>query len=107
MIVEVLLGLQLAAAPSVVSARSGAVESVTPVIETTTGRALRIDRLAPALPVAVRSDGPGRFRVSVFDLTILLSDQLPFARVGSSVIPLGSAPVIDREVLLVPLQLVS
>jgi N-acetylmuramoyl-L-alanine amidase len=106
--VEILLGLQLAAAPpSVVSARSGAVESVTPVIETTTGRALRIDRLAPALPVSVRSDGPGRFRVTVFDLTILLSDQLPFARVGASVIPLGSAPVIDREALLVPLQLVS
>ena len=108
MIVEILLGLQLAAAaPSVVSARAGTIESVTPLVETTTGRALRIDRLAPALPVSVRSDGLGRFRILVFDLTILLSDQLPFARVGSSVIPLASAPLIDREALLVPLQLVS
>ena len=108
MIVAIVLGLQLAAtSPSVVSARAGTVESVTPLVETTTGPALRIDRLAPALPVSVRSDGPGRFSVSVFDLTILLSDQLPFARVGSAVIPLASAPVIDREALLVPLQLVS
>jgi N-acetylmuramoyl-L-alanine amidase len=107
-IAEILVGLQLAAAPpSVVSARSGTVESVTPLVETTTGRALRIDRLAPALPVSVRSDGPGRFVVSVFDLAIGLSDQLPFARVGSSVIPLASAPMIHREALLVPLQLIS
>jgi N-acetylmuramoyl-L-alanine amidase len=107
-IVEILLGLQIAVVPpSVVSARAGAVETVVPLVETTTGRALRLDRLAPALPVTVRADGPGRFVVSVFDVAMILSDQVPFARVGASVIPLGGAPVMDREALLVPLQLVA
>lgn len=108
MIVEVLLGLQLAVVPpSVVSARAGAVESVVPLVETTTGRVLRLDRLAPALPVTVRPDGPGRFVVSVFDVTLILSDQVPFARVGTTVVPLGGPPMVDRDALLVPLQLVA
>lgn len=108
MIVEALLTLQIAAAPpSVVSARAGAVESVAPLVETTTGRVLRIDRLAPALPVTVREDGPGRFVVSVFDVRMTLADQVPFARVGASVIPLAGAPVVDRGALLVPLQVVA
>jgi N-acetylmuramoyl-L-alanine amidase len=108
MILEALLGLQIAAAPpSVVSARAGAVESVAPLVETTTGRVLRLDRLAPALPVTVRDDGPGRFIVTVFDVAITLADQVPFARVGASVIPLAGAPVVDRGALLVPLQLVA
>jgi N-acetylmuramoyl-L-alanine amidase len=36
-----------------------------------------------------------------------LSDQVPYARVGTSVIPLGGAPMMDRGALLVPLQLVA
>lgn len=108
MIIEVLLGLQIGVVPpSVVSARSGAVESVVPLVETSTGRALRLDRLAPALPVTVKDDGPGRFIVSVFDVAMTLSDQVPYARVGTSVIPLGGAPLMDRGALLVPLQLVA
>ena len=108
MILELLLGLQLAAVPpSVVSARAGSVESVVPLVETTTGRVLRLDRLAPALPVTVRPDGPGRFVVSVFDIALILADQVPYARAGTSVIPLGGAPIIDRGALLVPLQLVA
>jgi N-acetylmuramoyl-L-alanine amidase len=107
-IVEVLLGLQLAVVPpSIVSARAGALEAVVPLVETTTGRVLRLDRLAPALPVTVRADGPGRFVVSVFDVAMILSDQVPYARVGTSVIPLGGAPLMDRGALLVPLQLVA
>ena len=108
MILEILLGLQLAALPpSVVSARAGTVESVVPLVETTTGRVLRLDRLAPALPVTVRPDGPGRFIVSVFDVALVLADQVPYARAGTSVIPLGGAPLMDRGALLVPLQLVA
>lgn len=108
MIVAVLLGLQLAAAPpSVVSARAGALESVAPLVETSTGRVVRLDRLAPALPVTVREDGPGRFVASVFGVVMTLSDQVPYARVGTSVIPLGGAPMMDRGALLVPLQLVA
>jgi N-acetylmuramoyl-L-alanine amidase len=107
-ILEILFGLQLAAVPpSVVSARAGTVESVVPLIETTTGRVLRLDRLAPALPVTVRPDGPGRFVVSVFDIALVLADQMPYARAGTSIIPLGGAPLIDRGALLVPLQLVA
>jgi N-acetylmuramoyl-L-alanine amidase len=108
MIVALLLGLQLAAAPpSVVSARAGTTESVVPLIETSTGRVLRLDRLAPALPVTVRAAGPGQFVASVFDVTMFLSDQVPYARVGTSLIPLGGAPMMDRGALLVPLQLVA
>jgi N-acetylmuramoyl-L-alanine amidase len=108
MIVEVLLGLQIGAVPpSVVSARAGAVESVVPLVETSTGPVLRLDRLAPALPVTVRDDGPGRFIVSLFDVAMTLSDQVPYARVGAAVIPLGGAPLVDRGALLVPLQLVA
>src|SRR5688500_15438535 len=36
-----------------------------------------------------------------------LSDQVPYARVGASLIPLGGAPLMDRDALLVPLQLVA
>jgi len=108
MIVALLLGLQLTAAPpSVVSARAGATESVVPLVETSTGRVLRLDRLAPALPVTVRAAGPGQFVASVFDVTMFLADQVPYARVGTSVIPLGGAPMMDRGALLVPLQLVA
>jgi N-acetylmuramoyl-L-alanine amidase len=108
MIVALLLGLQLAAAPpSVVSARAGTTESVVPLVETSTGRVLRLDRLAPALPVTVRAAGPGQFVASVFDVTMFLSDQVPYARVGTSLIPLGGAPMMDRGALLVPLQLVA
>ena len=108
MIIAMLLGLQIGAVPpSVVSARSGTLESVVPLVETSAGRVLRLDRLAPALPVTVRAEGPGRFVVSVFDVTMTLSDQVPFARVGASVIPLGGAPLIDRGALLVPLQLIA
>lgn len=108
MIVEILLGLQIGAVPpSVISARSGALESVVPLVETSAGRVLRLDRLAPALPITVTADGPGRFRVSVFDVAMTLSDQVPYARVGTSVITLGGAPLMDRGALLVPLQLVS
>ena len=108
MIAELLLGLQAAALPpSVVSARAGTVESVVPIVETTGGRVLRLDRLAPALPVTVRGDGTGRFVVSLFDLAVNLADQVPYARVGDAIIPLGSAPLLDQDVLLVPLQLVS
>ncbi len=108
MIVTLLLGLQLAAAPpSVVSARAGTTESVVPLVETSTGRVLRLDRLAPALPVTVRAAGPGQFVASVFDVTMFLSDQVPYARVGTSLIPLGGPPMMDRGALLVPLQLVA
>lgn len=108
MIIAVLLGLQIGAVPpSVVSARAGAVESVVPLVETSAGRVLRLDRLAPALPVTVKDDGPGRFIVSVFDVAMTLSDQVPYARVGTSLIPLGGAPLMDRGALLVPLQLVA
>ncbi|HJU66883.1 MAG TPA: N-acetylmuramoyl-L-alanine amidase [Gemmatimonadaceae bacterium] len=108
MIIAILLGLQIGTVPpSVVSARAGAVESVVPLVETSAGRVLRLDRLAPALPVTVRADGPGRFVVSVFDVAMTLADQVPYARVGASVIPLGGAPLMDRGALLVPLQLIS
>ena len=106
--IALLLGLQLAATPpSVISARAGAVESVVPLVETTTGRVLRLDRLAPALPVTVRPEGPGRFVVSVFDVALILSDQVPYARSGTSIIPMGGAPLLDHGALLVPLQLVA
>lgn len=108
MMIALLLGLQLAATPpSVISARAGAVESVVPLVETTTGRVLRLDRLAPALPVTVRADGPGRFVVSIFDVALILSDQVPYARAGTSIIPMGGAPLLDHGALLVPLQLVA
>ena len=108
MMIALLLGLQLAATPpSVISARAGAVESVVPLVETTTGRVLRLDRLAPALPVTVRPEGPGRFVVSVFDVALILSDQVPYARSGTSIIPMGGAPLLDHGALLVPLQLVA
>lgn len=108
MIVELLLGLQVGAVPpAVVSARAGTLESVVPLVETSAGRVLRVDRLSPALPVTVTPDGPGRFTLSVFDVTMTLSDQVPYARVGGTVITLGGAPLMDRGALLVPLQLVS
>jgi N-acetylmuramoyl-L-alanine amidase len=108
MMIALLLGLQLAATPpSVISARAGALESVVPLVETTTGRVLRLDRLAPALPVTVRADGPGRFVVSVFDVALILSDQVPYARAGTSIIPMGGAPLLDHGALLVPLQLIA
>ena len=108
MIVAALVGLQLAVVPpSVVSVRSGALETVAPLVETSVGRVVRLDRLAPALPVTVRPDGPGRFIVSLFDVAMTLSDQVPYARVGAALIPLGGAPLVDRGALLVPLQLVA
>ena len=108
MIIAMLFGLQIGAVPpSVVSARSGTLESVVPLVETSAGRVLRLDRLAPALPVTVRAEGPGRFVVAVFNVTMTLADQVPFARVGASVIPLGGAPLMDRGALLVPLQLIA
>lgn len=108
MIAAVSLALQIAAIPpSVVSARAGTMETVVPLVETSAGRVLRLDRLAPALPVTVRGDGTGRWLVSVFDVALVLFDQSPYARVGDALIPLGGPPIVDGEALLVPLQIVA
>ena len=106
MIVGVLLALQLAA-PANVTIRAGERTVVVPVIQTATGPAIRADLLGPALAATVRQLPNGHYVIAFGTTEIDVAESVPFARVGSDVFPLATAPTMQAQRLVVPVQLLS
>ena len=94
---------------SITVRRAPGVERSVPVEEhgPTSGRFVRADRLAAALGGTAESTGSESYRLRFAGLTVDLSPEAPFARVGGDVVPLEAAPERDGERLWVPLQLVT
>lgn len=111
MIAALLLALQLAAAdsgaPATLIVRNGAQEGMVPLVRTAAGPMLEADRLAPVLPVSVKTLTDGQYVLVVPGAEITVTAQVPFARVRGDVVPLASAPTVYDGALFVPLQLVA
>jgi N-acetylmuramoyl-L-alanine amidase len=109
MITSLLLALQLAAAPTSTSitVRSATATVRVPLVARPAGPVLRPQSLAPAVPVAVSSDGRGHFRLIVAGVSMTLESGIPAVTVGGQLRQLLSAPIDSAGQLFVPLQLVS
>jgi N-acetylmuramoyl-L-alanine amidase len=106
MIAGVLLALQLGA-PATVTIRAGDRTVVVPVVQTVSGPAVRADLLGPALAATVRQLPNGHYVIAFGTTEIDVAESVPFARVGSDVFPLATAPSIQAQRLVVPIQLLS
>ena len=106
MIAGVLLALQLGA-PATVAIRAGERTVVVPVVQTVSGPAVRADLLGPALAATVRQLPNGHYVIAFGTTEIDVAESVPFARVGSDVFPLASAPSMQGQRLVVPVQLLS
>jgi len=106
MLTLVLFALQNAATPMLMVRGTEGMTPV-PLVTTPAGRAVRPDLLAPAIPSQVRARANGHHTLSLGGIDVDLTEGVPFARIGASVIPLVAAPYLDRGKLYVPLQVVS
>ena len=103
-----LLALQVfASAPTALVARNGERETVVPLTRTASGFAFRPDLLSPTLPATLRRLPNGRFVLSVAGAQIELIEQVPFATVRGTIVPLTGSPFTAHGVLFVPLQVAS
>jgi N-acetylmuramoyl-L-alanine amidase len=108
MIGSLLVALQIAVAtPSVLSVRAAGAETAVPLVSTNVGAAVPIEKLAPVVPLSVRRLDNGHFAVSLPGLQLDVADQVPFTRVGNSVVPLASAPFVSGGRLLMPFQVIA
>ena len=106
MIAVLALAAQIAVAPpSTLSVRIGERAAVVPIVQTSAGPAVAPERLAPLIDAQVRTDGTGRFVLTVEGVSFFLSEQVPFAKVGADVLPMVGAPFMSSARLHVPLQL--
>ncbi len=108
MIATLVCALQVAAAsPTMLIVRHGDREAVVPLVATNLGPALRPELLAPVLDVSVASLASGRHAVSVAGVRIELIEQVPFAIIGASVLPIAASPYLHDGALHVPLQVIA
>lgn len=108
MITSLALACQLAVAmPGAVLVRGPTATTRVPLEATPTGAAVRIDRLAPAIPMVARHLTSGEWSITLAGVDVRLSPGLPFARSGTTVVPLAAAPIGRRGVLIVPLEVLS
>jgi N-acetylmuramoyl-L-alanine amidase len=108
MIVALAWLLQSAAlAPDSLVVRTGAGDVAVPLVETASGPAVRADLVATPMGGRVRALANGHHSVSFPGVELDVAAQVPFARVGSEVVPLTAAPFVDGGQLYVPLQLVA
>ena len=107
MIAGVMLALQVAAAPTNLVVRHADAIRTVPRIATVSGTYLRADLLAVALGGSAGSLPGGRYRITLGESQIELTEGVPFARVGQEVAPLVLPPLRSGQTFLVPLQLAS
>ena len=110
MLLPLLAALQLTAtasgAPTIV-VRNATKSQRVELVAGAQGPLLKPEQLAPILNVKLTRQAPGRFRLTVSGVTISLEVGSPTVSVAGEVRQLASAPVEQRAMLLVPLQLVS
>jgi N-acetylmuramoyl-L-alanine amidase len=99
--------LQIAVAPppAALTVRIGERASVAPFVHTSAGPAIAPERLASVLDVQLRAEGSMRHVLTVEGVAFQLAEQVPFARVGTEVVPLVGAPFSAGGRLHVPVQL--
>lgn len=108
MIATLLVALQVAvASPTVLIVRHGDREAVVPLVATNLGPALRPELLAPVLDASVTALASGRHAVTVAGVRIELIEQVPFAIIGASVLPIAASPYLHDGALHVPLQVIA
>ncbi|MEO8195062.1 MAG: N-acetylmuramoyl-L-alanine amidase [Gemmatimonadales bacterium] len=109
MIGTLLLFLQTTVAtppPNLVIRQAEAVR-VVPVIPTVSGSYVRADLLATALGGSAGDAGAGRYRISLGESRIEMTEGVPFLRIGADVVPLFLPPLRSGKTFLVPYQVVT
>ena len=101
-----LVALQAAADPMLTVRTADGVKKV-PLLATANGVWLRPDLLASVVPTTVKPLANHHHSVSLGGVDIELAEQVPFARIGTSLVPLVASPYVQGGVLYVPLQVVS
>ena len=108
MIAGLVFALQIAAAPpaNLVVRHAETIRTV-PRIATLSGPYIRADLLAAALGGTSGSAPQGRYRITLGDSRIELTEGVPFVTVGVNVVPLMYPPLRSGQTFLVPFQLAS
>ena len=108
MIAGLALFLQVAVAPppNLVIRQADNIRTV-PSIATLSGSYLRADLLATALGGTAMTAPAGRYRITLGDSRIELTEGLPFARVDSNVVPMLLPALRSGSTFLVPYQLAT
>ena len=106
MLALVVFAFQNAASPMLMVRGADGMTPV-PLAVTAHGKAVRPDLLSPAVPSQVRAGANGHHTIAIGGIEVEVALGIPFAKIGSSVVPLTSAPYLDRGKLHVPLHLVS
>jgi N-acetylmuramoyl-L-alanine amidase len=87
--------------------RAGDRSAAVPLVETNGGLAVRAATLAPLLAGAIVADSGGQYVLRLAGVEVRLAEQIPFASIGGTVVPLAAAPFRDADGLHVPLHLVA
>ena len=105
----VLAALQLATAtaPQSIVVRNATLTQRVALVVTAGGPMLRPELLAPIVNVSVIRQAPGRFRLTVSTVSMVLETGSATVSIAGQVRQLATPPIEDRSRLLVPLQLVS
>ncbi|MBX6333078.1 MAG: N-acetylmuramoyl-L-alanine amidase [Gemmatimonadaceae bacterium] len=108
MIAHLTLALQLAAAaPGVLSVRAAGRDTSVPLVPTSVGAAVPIERLAPAVSVKVERRPNAHWAVHVAGVDLDVIEHVPYVKADGEVIPLAAAPFVQGGRLVVPLQVVT
>ena len=108
MIGALLLFLQTSAVtPASLVVRQADVVKTVPVIPTVNGTYIRADLLATALGGSVSDAPAGRYRISLGESRIEMTEGLPFVRVNTEIVPLLLPALRSGRTFLVPYQLAT
>jgi len=108
MILPLLALLQAAQpAPAALTVRAGGRIVSVPTVAAGNGVALRADQVTGPLGGSVRDLKNGHYAVAFPGVEFDVTAQVPFAKVGTEVMPLAAAPFVESGRLYVPMQLVA
>lgn len=102
-----LMALQVIDTATAVSVRDGDRVNKVPIVFTRAGRMLNADDLGRALGTPVRRPANDRFVLTAAETEIEFTIGVPFAKVGRTVTPLGTAPASAQGRLFVPIAVVT
>ena len=100
-----LLALQTATPTLTVRTPDGV--SRVPLVMSQGSLVLRVDQLSPAVPTSVRALTNHHHTIALGGIEVELTENVPFAKIGSALVPLAGVPYRDQGWLYVPLQVVS
>ncbi|HEX2721323.1 MAG TPA: N-acetylmuramoyl-L-alanine amidase, partial [Gemmatimonadaceae bacterium] len=108
MISGLLLFLQTSAVtPAMLIVRQGDAVRTVPLVATVSGSYLRADLLAVALGGSAGDGPPGRYRISLGESRLEMTEGVPFIRVDNEVVPVSLPPLRSGRTFLVPYQLAA